>query len=81
MDHYPTTPPIVGFLFLEAQPLAPVPSTHCGLGVCVAVLSELSSVASIMLISSGLGIETFVSIAFGHDQRLENQRSAFRLNV
>ena len=81
LDHYPTTPLIVGFLSLEAQPPAPVPLKQCWLAVCVAFLSESPSVVSIELISSGLGIETFVCTAFGPNQRLENQRSACRINV
>jgi hypothetical protein len=72
---YPTAALIVSFPSLDARPRTR-PSKYCRLAVCVAVLSELPSVVSIGLISSGHEIETFAIMAFGRNPRLINRTRA-----
>jgi len=74
-DHYPTPPSFACFPSLDARAPAPAPSTHCRLAVCAAIWSDSPSVASIGPISELCEIVTFVTTAFGHDRRLNNQRT------
>ncbi len=79
-DPYPTAPSFVLFPSSDTPAPAPLASTHCRLAVCVAVWRNLPSVMSIRLISGGHKIVTFVTKAFGRDQRLNNRARTRRID-